>query len=62
MGFCGYKYLILRHFVVGHIIWCANKTPAVKMPVDKTSVKISREDKMLAIFEAKIYCSDGQVN
>ena len=29
----------LRHFVEGHIMQCADKMPAGKMPVNKMSVK-----------------------
>ena len=63
-----YGYFILGHFAAGHIMWCTDK-----LLVNKTPVKITKEDKMLTILwhgEGKmpilskhsIYCTDGQVN
>ena len=49
-GCChGYGNFILGHFVKGQIMQCMDKTPADKMLVDKTPIKISGEDKTLAI-------------
>ena len=68
VGCHGYGYFILGHFVAGHITRCMDNILG-----DKTSVKIARGDKMLAILwnrEAKmpilskhfIYDTDDQVN
>ena len=38
------------------------KTPADKMPLDKSPVKITREDKIQAFFWLKVYCIDSQVS
>ena len=44
------------------VVASMDKTSANKMLVDKTPVKIAKEDKMLAIFGPKIYRSDCKIN
>ena len=56
-----YGYFILGHFVVGHIMRCADKMLTDKIPVDKTLVKIAREDKILAILlDGRTKCQSCQ--
>ena len=47
----------ISYFVAGHIMQRVDK-----MLVDKTPVRIAKEDKMMVIFWPKIYHADSQVN